>query len=83
MYLGIIKTLEKINDITIAVVLKKMNNTSFIAKLHLLKYVLTVLSGLRKTFQTGAINFTKIKRSIIKMKTSLQSVKDKDVQTIK
>ena len=55
---------------------KKMRSSKFIGMLYTLKVMLPSLTALSKTFQTGAINFSRIILNVIKTKTKLQQLFD-------
>ena len=82
-YLGLVKALEKIGDATAIGHLKKIKKVDFLGKLYLFKFALPHLSALSKTFQTGAINYSKIKPNIAKTKSKLQKLKEEDAPHVK
>lgn len=57
--------------------LKKLNSIKFLGVLYMFKTVLPHLSALSKTFQTGAINFSRIIPGISKLKSNIRKI-DKD-----
>ena len=62
-------------------ILKKIKSINFLGKLYIFKYALPHLSTLSKTFQTGAINFARIKPNLLKTKSKHQSLKDQEPHT--
>ena len=53
--------------------LKKMDSVEFLGLLYNMKFMLPSLTALSKTFQTGAINFSRIKPNLEKTKAQLQN----------
>ena len=53
--------------------LKKMDSVEFLVLLYTMKFMLASLTALSKTFQTGAINFSRIKPNLEKTKAQLQN----------
>ena len=53
--------------------LKKMDSVEFLGLLYTMKFMLPSLTALSKTFQTGAINFSRIKPNLEKTKAQLQN----------
>ena len=53
--------------------LKKMDSVEFSGLLYTMKFMLPSLTALSKTFQTGAINFSRIKPNLEKTKAQLQT----------
>ena len=51
--------------------LKKMDSVKFLGLLYTIKFMLPSLTALSKTFQTGAINFSRIKPNLEKTKAQL------------
>ena len=82
-YLGLVKALEKIGDATATGNLRKIKSVDFLGNLYLFKHALPHLFALSKTFQTVAINFSKIKPNIMKTKAKLQRLKNDDAPHIK
>ena len=60
---------------TTAGVLKKIDDMKFLAVLHVLKLMLPHLSTLSKTFQSGELNFSKIKLAIEKTTHRIKKTK--------
>ena len=50
---------------------KKLKSLDFLGMLYALKLILLSLTALNKTFQSGAINFSRIVPNILKTKTTL------------
>ena len=53
--------------------LKKMDSAEFLDLLYTMKFILPSLTALSKTFQTGGINFSRIKPNLEKTKAQLQN----------
>ena len=53
--------------------LKKMDSVEFVGFLYTMKFMLPSLTALSKTFQTGAINVSRIKPNLEKMKAQMQN----------
>ena len=53
--------------------LKKMDSVEFLGLLYTMKFMLPSLTALRKTFETGAINFSRIKPNLEKTKAQPQN----------
>lgn len=82
-YLGLVKTLEKIRDATARGHLRKIKSLDFSWKVTSFQIRIAFLSALSKTFQTGAINYSKIKPNIAKTKSKLQKLKEDDAPHVK
>lgn len=54
--------------------LKKLDSITFLGVLYMFKIVLPHLSALSKTFQTGAINFSRVIPGINKLKSNISHV---------
>ena len=53
--------------------LKKMDSVEILSLLYTMKFMLPSLTALSKTFQTGAINFSRMKPNLEKTKAQLQN----------
>lgn len=58
--------------------LKKIDSFSFLSTLYLMKVMLPHLTTLSKTFQTGALNFSRVIPNIQKTKSKIMAVVSKD-----
>ena len=79
---GLIRTFEVLgkekNGAKAIRILKKIRNLDFIGSLCLFKNVLPILTTLSKTFQSNALNFSRITPSIQKAKEKLKEVANDD-----
>ena len=77
-YVGLIKTLQTLgeerNGAKAVGILKKIKNIDFIGSLCLFKNMLPILSTLSKTFQTNALNFSRITPAIVRAKEKIMEV---------
>ena len=77
-YVGLIKTLQTLgeerNGAKAIGILKKIKNIDFIGSLCLFKNMLPILSTLSKTFQTNALNFSRITPAIVRAKEKIMEV---------
>lgn len=78
-YVGLINALRRLKDdpnsgAMAGGLLKKIDCTKFLGTLYMFKKVLPHLSALSKTFQTGSINFSRIKPGISKVHANLQKI---------
>ena len=77
-YVGLIKTLQTLseerNGAKAIGILKKIKNIDFIGSLCLFKNMLPILSTLSKTFQTNALNFSRITPAIGRAKEKIMEV---------
>ena len=79
-YAGLLHTLRLLKDektaggASASGILKKLDDKRFLAALYMLKFTLPHLSVLSKTFQTGELNFSRIKPAIEKAKYKLRQV---------
>ena len=60
---------------------RKLKSLNFLGMLYTLKAMLPSLTALSKTFQSGAINFSRIVPNVLKTKTKIQQLFDK-VKTV-
>ena len=60
---------------------RKLKSLNFLGMLYTLKVMLASPTALRKTFQSGAINFSRIVPNVLKTKTKIQQLFDK-VKTV-
>ena len=79
-YVGLIHCLHSIQEqgkslgrVMASGLLKKMDSVEFLGLLYTMKFMLPSLTALCKTFQTGAISFSRIKPNLEKMKAQLQN----------
>ena len=56
---------------------RKLKSLNFLGMLYTLKVMLASPTALRKTFQSGAINFSRIVPNVLKTKTKIQQLFDK------
>ena len=80
VYVGLIHCLRSIQEqyksprgVMASGLLKKMDSAEFLDLLDTMKFMLPSLTALRKTFQTGGINFSRIKPNLEKTKAQLQN----------
>ena len=79
-YVGLIHCLCSIHELAkspgramVSGLLKKMDSVEFLGLLYTMKFMLPSLTAPSKTFQTGAISFSRIKPNLEKMKAQLQN----------
>lgn len=82
-YVGLVNTLRVLKDDPAsgpmaAGLLKKLDSIRFLGVLYMFKTVLPHLSALSKTFQTGAINFSRIIPGISKLKSNISEIERND-----
>ena len=65
---------DKASGSTASGLLKKISHYEFLGTLYLLKKILSILTGLSKTFQTGRLNFSRISLAINKCKSKILEV---------
>ena len=75
-YIALLHTFQELQADALPLGLyKKIKTLKFLGTLFILKEVLTHLSTLSKTFQTGVLNFTRIKPAVQFTQFSLQQIK--------
>ena len=65
---------DKVSGSTATGLLKKISHYEFWGTLYLLKNILPSLTGLRKTFQRGSLNFLRVSPTINRWKSKILEV---------